>query len=597
MQARIIEAVSRTQRREVVVAGALAFAIFFVGVGDVPVIGRDEARFTQAAREMSERGDLVVPSFAGEGRFHKPILIYWCTMASYAVFGVNERAARLPSNLAGALSVMLLAWSARRRYGPGAGLLAAVLMVATVGFHAEARGCTADMVMLLPTLAVMLALEGLLQGDGGRRAALVFWIGSGLAILAKGPVAPVWVLCTGIALWALGRRWRPWEIGMAVVLFLLGAWRFGPAPLIVPAAIAGWSAFRTADGRAVVGRLGFAWGVPLLLAMTLPWVVAVNIATDGAFLRVALGEHLLDRSMSSLEGHGFIPGFYPLTAVLVAFPWFALLVEAIGGRGRRAFEDAELRYLVAWLVGPLIMLELVQTKLVHYWMPSYPAGVLLVVGWALAARKSGRVVGVPARALVVVGALTLAVVPPGVALYLGISGLLGPGLLASSMLAAAVVAGVLVMGRQAVPGLILAAAASILFLVTLVALYLPRFGAELLAPRTARRAIELRRPEERIVVFKPRDDDLYFYLPLDAATCRGAGCLDRRFRAGESVLGISRERDFELLIDEWPGVRLLAVERVDGIDVGHLRPDTLVLFRPLPRDPMPGVLTPVGDAG
>ena len=134
-----------TRRRETVLAGLLAFCLFFVGSGAVPILGRDEARFAQAAREMVANQAYVVPSFAGAPRYDKPILIYWCTMASYQVFGVSERSARLPSNIAAALSVALLAGWARRRWGQGAGLLAALLFASTLVFHIQARACTADL--------------------------------------------------------------------------------------------------------------------------------------------------------------------------------------------------------------------------------------------------------------------------------------------------------------------------------------------------------------------------------------------------------------------------------------------------------------------
>jgi 4-amino-4-deoxy-L-arabinose transferase-like glycosyltransferase len=96
---------------------------------------------------MLDRGDLVVPTFAGQDRYHKPILHYWCTMASYTVLGANERAARLPSNLAGALVVALLAMTARRRFGAGSGLLAGLLLAVTPVVWIEAKACTADMVV------------------------------------------------------------------------------------------------------------------------------------------------------------------------------------------------------------------------------------------------------------------------------------------------------------------------------------------------------------------------------------------------------------------------------------------------------------------
>jgi 4-amino-4-deoxy-L-arabinose transferase-like glycosyltransferase len=577
-----------TSRREMVVAGMLAFILFFVGTASSPVIGRDESRFAQAAREMTDRDEFVVPTFAGEGRYHKPILVYWCTAASYAAFGINERTARLPSNLAGALSVMLLAWAARRRYGRGFGLLAGMLLATTLAFGVEARICTADMVVFLPTLAVMLSFERLLRGDGDRRHAMVFWIGIGAAILAKGPIAPAWVLSTALTLWALGRRWRSWELVTALGLMAVGVWRLGPIPLMVPAVVAGWGVVRSAEGRATLARLNFGWGLPVALAVTLPWAVAAAVATDGAFLREAIGKHVVSRSLSSFEGHGFFPGFYLVTALLVAFPWFAQLIEALGRRGRAAFAAGELRFLVAWLAGPMILLELVQTKLVHYWMPSYPAGVLLVVGWLAWAAKNDRGVGRAARAATIAGGFLVAVVPAGVAIYAESPRLVAPGLLAGGILVASVTAGAAIMARRPVRGVVVLTAGSAAFLVWLAVVCLPLFGTELLGPRAARRAVELRRPDERIVVFKVRDDDLFFYLPVDVSVCWGADCMAAHRRVDRRVLGVARERDFEDLVRKWTEVSLLEVDRIDGIDAGHVRRETLVLFRPVagPDDPI-----------
>jgi hypothetical protein len=87
-------------------------------------------------------------------------------------------------------------------------------------------------------------------------------------------------------------------------------------------------------------------------------------------------------------------------------------------------------------------------------------------------------------------------------------------------------------------------------------------------------------PDERVVVFKPRDDEVFFYLPLGSGRCGGAGCLAELHRGGEAVLGLARAPDFELLRDEWPDVRLDVVDRVAGIDLNRAERAEMVLFRP-----------------
>ncbi len=576
---------SRRSWAEPVAVGLLAFGLFFAGTGSLPLVGRDEPRFAEAAREMLARGDLVVPTFGGVNRYDKPILVYWCTMASYAVLGVTPRAARLPSNLAGALMVGLLAFWARRRWGPGWGLLTGGLLAVSLTFALEAKACTADMVMLLPTLAAMLALETLVTGTGGARAAAVFWVGMALALLAKGPVGPATAVAAGVAAWALARRWRGWELAALAVLVLLGWWRLGPVVLALPLAAAVVDGLRRSDGRRLLVRLRWQWGVPLMLALTLPWAMAAWHATDGAFFRVGVGKHVVARSLTALESHGGFPGFYLVTAVIVAFPWFALSA-GLWPRLRELIHDPVLRFRLAWALGPLVMLELVETKLVHYWMPSYPAGVLLVAGWLATTTAAPQRLGGWSRSLLAGGAVLVAAVPVGVALHFELRPLALRGVAAAAPLLAAGLWAALLGYRRAARAAVVVVTGTALFLLVLSTVYLPALGRELVGPRAAARMLEVRAPGETLMVYEARDDELFFALPLGAVNCRAAECLADEARSGREFLGIARARDLERFEAQHPDLRLHTVDLVRGMDLGHGRWVEMVLFR-----------SPKGEAG
>ena len=88
-----------TQLKQASFVAAVAALVMLSNLGGSRLWDRDEPRNAGCAREMLARRDLVVPYFNGELRTHKPVLLYWCIMASYEVFGVNEFAARLPSAL------------------------------------------------------------------------------------------------------------------------------------------------------------------------------------------------------------------------------------------------------------------------------------------------------------------------------------------------------------------------------------------------------------------------------------------------------------------------------------------------------------------
>ena len=86
----------------VLFAGCLLFHV--AATWSLPLIDRDEPRFAEAAREMRERADFIVPYFNNQFRFDKPPLTYWFQVASYRVFGENDFAARFPTAVAAALS-------------------------------------------------------------------------------------------------------------------------------------------------------------------------------------------------------------------------------------------------------------------------------------------------------------------------------------------------------------------------------------------------------------------------------------------------------------------------------------------------------------
>jgi len=567
-------------RREALLAGVMAFLLFFLGTARAPLIGRDEPRFAEAAREMSDRGELIVPTFGGVNRYDKPILIYWCTIASYRLAGIDERGARLPSNIAGALAVMLLAWTARHRWGAGAGLLAGMALAATITFHVQAKACTADMVMLLPTLAAMLALERLVAGRGGNGDRLVLWVGLALATLAKGPVGPMVAVAAWTGWWALGRTWRRWELMAVAVLAVLGWWRLGPVVLAPVVVVAVLESLISRERRQELQRLGWMWGVPLFLLIVLPWALAAYAATDGAFYDVGVGRHVVARSMAPLESHGGFPGFYPITALIVALPWFAMAPAALRERLGGVRRSAETRFLIAWLVGPLILLELVQTKLVHYWMPSYPAGILLVTLFLLADRATPRPPARSAPWLMVLGSLPLAALPVGLALHLGLEALVVPG----AVVALPLVSGVAAFVKWWQPRRLLAVGTTLvgtaLFLVLLLSWYLPLLGPAIVGPKAAARALELRRPGESLVVYKARDDELFFYLPLNAVNCRPWECLAEQLDGGGDFLGIARLRDVEHFEEEHGEGKLVIEEVVEGVDLGRGRWTQIALFRP-----------------
>ena len=97
----------------------LAVAAFYLyGLGSLPLVGPDEPRYAQVAREMLARRDLITPTLGGLPWFEKPPLLYWMMMASYRVFGVSEFSARLGPAVCGLLTAVFVYWIAASAGSP-----------------------------------------------------------------------------------------------------------------------------------------------------------------------------------------------------------------------------------------------------------------------------------------------------------------------------------------------------------------------------------------------------------------------------------------------------------------------------------------------
>jgi 4-amino-4-deoxy-L-arabinose transferase-like glycosyltransferase len=307
----------------------------FLGAAQTGLFDRDEPRNAQAAREMLRSGDLLVPTFNGEPRLHKPILIYWLMAASYQLLGENALAARLPSILAGAGAGVLVYLFAARWFTRREAVWAIVVWATLPLTLVESRMATTDSLLNLLILGMMLALGRLYQSPSPLTVRC-FWFLMGLSILTKGPVA---ILPIAGAL-----IFTKYTTGVAI------AWRW----------------FRPLEGLLIVS------------AVVLPWLVAVTLATDGEFLRFAVGREMLGRTIRPAEGHWGLPGYYLGMLPVMFFPWIAFLPMAVKGAWIQRKTDPRMAFLLGWAVLPLVPLELMATKLVHYHFPSYAALAILV---------------------------------------------------------------------------------------------------------------------------------------------------------------------------------------------------------------------------
>src|SRR5258707_15702815 len=108
----------RSVGTEVLMLAVFCIFFFFYRISAYGLIGADEPRYAQVAREMLERHDWITPVLGGQPWLEKPPLYYWQAMVAYRILGVSDWAARLPSALDASFLVLAVCFFLSR-FRPG----------------------------------------------------------------------------------------------------------------------------------------------------------------------------------------------------------------------------------------------------------------------------------------------------------------------------------------------------------------------------------------------------------------------------------------------------------------------------------------------
>jgi 4-amino-4-deoxy-L-arabinose transferase-like glycosyltransferase len=398
--------------------------VLFFNLGKAKLWDRDEPRNARCAVEMMERHDWIVPTFNGELRAHKPVLLYWLMIGAYGLFGVNEFAARFSSALLAVGTAYLTYLIGRRLFDRTIGSWAAVILATSLMFQVVGRAATPDSTLIFFCTAALAVFVHSQVREGGiarrrfgdsiacglptmpsdhveefPRLHLLPAIGvsflMALAVLAKGPVGmilPAMIMVTFGAVRSMQSAGRATDqVSSSVLTGIAASIRRGVAHL--------------ADGIKHVRPYVMLVTIVLIAA---PWYVLVGIKTNGEWLKVFFGEHNLGRAASAMEGHDGSILYYPIALLVGFFPWSVFAVPA----GRVVYRELRrkgpcsdgLVFLLSWLVCVIAPFSIAQTKLPNYITPAYPAVALLV---AVGLNRCVRTDGDDERGWLVISAVCL----------------------------------------------------------------------------------------------------------------------------------------------------------------------------------------------
>lgn len=342
-------------------------AFYFYGLGTLPLLGPDEPRYAQVAREMFARGDLITPTLGGHTWFEKPALLYWLIIASFKLFGVHEWSARLGPALCGVLTIAAVGYVGRvveraceeRTSGEhgseganGFSFWSVLVAATSLGLIVFSRAVSFDVVITM-TVAWALSFFVVYELSGGKKsvALIGFYICVGLSLLAKGLVGIV-VPFGVVGLYYLLRRAWPTR----------GVW------------------------------LSLLWGVPLALAVSAIWYGPVIARHGRLFIDEFFIQHHFARYVSNKYHHPQPIYFYPAIILLLALPWSPFLLTGLVKirtwvwRGADAVSIVRV-FALAWLVMPIVFFSFSVSKLPGYILPSLPAAAFLIADGLMHAKS------------------------------------------------------------------------------------------------------------------------------------------------------------------------------------------------------------------
>jgi 4-amino-4-deoxy-L-arabinose transferase-like glycosyltransferase len=351
------------------ILGAVAL-LRLLTLGLYPLTDTTEARYAEVARKMAELGNWVTPLYDyGVPFWAKPPLTTWLSAISIQLFGVNEFAARLPYFLLAVLIAWLL-WAWVRRSSDRQAQLAVAIMSGTLLYVIASAAVMTDLGLLLGTTLAMRGFWAAFEPRESSRPKEVWllFIGMGIGLLAKGPIA---VVLSGL------------PIGLWMLL--------------------------TGNIKTSWQRLPWVKGSLLTLAIAAPWYLMAEIRTPGFWEYFFIGEHWNRFTVTGWAGdkygtaHATQRGAIWLFALAAVMPWTALLPMLwLGRKAAPALQSPEPSaysrdftfYLLAFSVAPCLFFTMSGNILWTYVLPALPAMALLAARWLSADARTRWVNGV-----------------------------------------------------------------------------------------------------------------------------------------------------------------------------------------------------------
>ena len=146
----------------------------WLGISNHGFWGTDEPRVAEIGREMALTGNLAVPTLNQKPFLEQPPLYYAALAATFKIFGVSDRVARVPSALFAMGGAIALFFLGAMLFGPRAGFLSAFIMATSFEYFQIGHWVLVDSAL---TCFVVWAMAFFMAGysSGDNRKKLLYY--------------------------------------------------------------------------------------------------------------------------------------------------------------------------------------------------------------------------------------------------------------------------------------------------------------------------------------------------------------------------------------------------------------------------------------
>ncbi|NOX15713.1 MAG: glycosyltransferase family 39 protein [Epsilonproteobacteria bacterium] len=329
----------------------------------LPLTDTTEARYANTALIMSKLNDWITPYYDyGVSFWGKPPLAFWFEALSYKIFGIHDFTPRFPSMLITLMTIWLIYKLVVTLENKITAWLTITIYSGLMLVYALSGAVITDPYL---TFGTTLSLVSFLMVINGYEKYwnYLFFVGVGLGILTKGPLALV-------------------VVGGIIMLWILLSYK---------------------KRLSTLAKFPWISGVALLLIIAIPWYIAAEIKTPGFLYYFIIGENLgrfLDTGWQG-DKYGYVHknphGVIWLMWIVATLPWglsaLAITFKKITNKISRLALFQELKkdnvsFYVVWMLFLMLFFTFAGNVIWTYVLPSLP-GFAIVLALYLS-RKDGK---------------------------------------------------------------------------------------------------------------------------------------------------------------------------------------------------------------